>query len=169
MVKFSSMAVTPARIVVMLFVYLIDRLKALTDWFEHRLMSLRYKPEYVRAGACRGSGYCCNNIVMEVPEELGPDHWQVRMLDRWHRFRYNFRRVEKHPDMMVYACNYLTSTNRCSINFLKPKICRDFPNQTWFGKPNLHKGCGYQFEKREVYEFKIKLHGRTALHTAKEQ
>ena len=151
------------RLPVIVVFYLIDRCRDVVEQLENRLLARSIRPDYVRVGGCNATGQCCRHIVLDLGNGLEAGHRVTRWLSRWQRFRYNLSLIEITDKAISYRCNYLSEDNRCRIYRLRPKLCRDFPLQSWRGRPNLHKGCGYRFLQPEVVEFKVKLHGKSVL------
>jgi Fe-S-cluster containining protein len=111
------------------------------------------KSEYVRRGKCRQTGQCCLAIGMVLPRWIIRRVVLVRIIQAWHRLRYNFTPVEVQDNMLVYECCYLTPKNSCGIYWRRPALCRNFPSTPLYGFPKLHEGCGFCFVKREAKRF----------------
>lgn len=125
----------------------------LLDRFAFRILSLLKKPEFVREGGCQRTGQCCRAIGMGVPRSWLKFPKLIAAINIWHRWRYNFTPIGTYDGMIVYQCHFLTRDNTCSIHRFKPALCRDFPKLPLWGRPKLHKGCGYNFVRRNKTEF----------------
>lgn len=112
-------------------------------WILTKLKSV----EYNRKGRCQNTGACCQAIGMEVPRWFWRYPKLIHLTQKWHFLRYNFVYLGQNQNMLVYECLFLTKDKLCGIHKTKPKLCRDFPKQTWRGKTRLHKGCGFFYEK----------------------
>lgn len=116
-------------------------------------LKIFFRTEFVRRGQCRMTGLCCQNIGMEVPRSWLKRPRLLKWIQKWHQLRYRFDYQGIQDNMLVYSCRDLTPDKRCSIQWMKPKLCRDYPPTPLFGILKLHKGCGFYFEKREGADF----------------
>ena len=124
--------------------WIIEKSENLAHW----ILRLFHKSEYVRGGQCEMTGNCCRAIGIEFPKSWHSKPRLLKWFQKWHGFRYNFRYLGIKGNMHVYDCHYLTDDNRCGIHHFKPKLCRQFPREPFYGLIKLHKGCGYFFHKR---------------------
>lgn len=148
------------RTVIQFCFYLWERCSDIVDWLDNRFSGLMMQREYIRVGQCAMTGQCCKAIGIEFPNSWLSHPRRLQWLSRWHALRFNFEKVGIHDNLLIYQCNYLRADNRCGIQRFKPKLCRDFPTHPWSGKIGLHKGCGYSYERRQLHDFKSKLHKR---------
>ena len=106
------------------------------------------RTEYVRIGGCKNSGTCCKALGIVIPKWLLKIPGVERYFVWWHHYCYNFNYIGTNDNMLVYSCNHLTEDNKCSIYRWRPRMCRQFPHVTFWGMPDIHKGCGFSFKKR---------------------
>lgn len=123
--------------------------RIVTGWF--------VRPRFIRQGACVFCGVCCRQIGINLPKSWARRPAVVRFFSRWHFLRYNFTLLGVVDNMLVYECGYLAADNRCGIQKFKPRLCREFPSQRLFEKPDLYKGCGYHYVPRTNGKFEATL------------
>lgn len=134
------------RFLIQCIFYPVEWIHSFADALALRLLRLFREPQYQRHGACQMTGQCCQAIALQIPKSSLKHSWIRTVFLLWHDLRYNFEWVGQDQDYLIYSCRYLQN-NKCSIQKFKPKLCRDFPQVTWFGKSRLHKGCGYYYAK----------------------
>ena len=125
----------------------------LMDRLIYQIVTSIKKPEFKRMGQCEKTGQCCRAIGMGVPQSWLKYPRLIKVIQIWHRVRYNFVPIGTYHSMIVYECRFLTRDNQCSIHRFKPALCRDFPKLPLYGFTKLHKGCGYSFVRRDESEF----------------
>jgi len=112
---------------------------------------LRYdkKTRYVRMGGCARTGLCCQTLGVELPESWVKRSWIVAFFNRWYAAVHNFQSLgPPQGKLLPLSCGYLRNGKDCSIYPYRPKLCREFPQLTLFGRVRLHKGCGFWFLER---------------------
>ena len=109
-----------------------------------------FKTQYVISGACKKRGVCCQHIAVELSPIFWRHQWLISLIARWYRFLFRFRLkgVIESDKVAVFSCDYLKD-NQCSIHRFRPMFCRRYPMPSFFTKPSVMSGCGYQIHKRE--------------------
>jgi len=129
-------------LVVGLFVHYMERL---ADWF----VGYHKKTEYIRKGSCIKCGKCCRLVGISYPRFLNRFPRIVRLLIRWHSFRYGFIYEGLDDNMLVYRCRFLKEDGRCKIYHFRPRLCREYPKVGVYGRPRVPMGCGFYFVRRD--------------------
>ncbi|MCP5467933.1 MAG: YkgJ family cysteine cluster protein [Deltaproteobacteria bacterium] len=125
-----------------MIIYQSDRLAA-------HLFRIKQRSEYLRQGSCQKTGQCCQALAIEVPRSFMKREKLLHWVKRWCKSIYNFHYLGTiNENWLVFECHYLSDENTCRIYPFRPKLCREFPQTTLWGKGNLHKGCGFWFLKR---------------------
>lgn len=129
------------------------------DRLAWRLLRLDKKTRYVRMGACQQSGGCCQTLGIEMPDSWTRRPKVVRLVQAWYRNVHNFQPAgDPQGRLLPLSCGYLRGKSLCSIYPYRPKLCRDYPALSFFGKIELHRGCGFWFlERDKLGSFEEKL------------
>jgi Fe-S-cluster containining protein len=109
--------------------------------------------EYARQGSCNRCGRCCYFLGLEMPQFMVGRTWLIRTMNAWHDAALNFEPAGVNKNLLVYRCRYYrpgTGGGGCSIYPFRHRLCRFFPKQTLYGKPDLNGECGFFFIRREV-------------------
>ncbi|MBU4484039.1 YkgJ family cysteine cluster protein [bacterium] len=122
------------------------------------------RTEYIRKGSCSNCGRCCYNLAIQIPATWVSFGFIIKFLQKWHYIAYNFKPLGVYEGWLVYKCAYLNDKNFCSIYPFRHRICRQFPYLKLYGRPNVHRNCGFYFERRDgkpIFEevFRQKLMG----------
>lgn len=126
-----------------MMVYACDRLM-------FRLLGYGKRSRFVRKGQCERSGLCCQSLGIELPPSWVRRPRVVAFFRAWYARIHNFQSLgPPQGRLLPFACNYLTADKTCGIYPFRPKLCREYPNGGFFGKVELHRGCGYWFVERE--------------------
>ena len=108
-------------------------------------------PRYQIRGACQGSGQCCRHLLFAEYPFLS---WPVLRsgvrfwLERIYPFTISDTALME-PDsgeyFRVLTCNNLVD-NRCAQYWLRPRVCRQWPQPQLERPPILWRGCGFEVE-----------------------
>lgn len=115
-----------------------------------RLLGHGRRTRYLRLGHCERTGLCCQTLGIELPQSWVNRPRVVVFFQRWYAQVHNFQPIgPPQGRLLPLACGYLRDGNACAIYPFRPKLCREYPQVSLFGKVELHRGCGYWFLKRE--------------------
>ena len=132
------------------FVFSVSMMIYWGDRFAAFILRHDRKSEYVRKGHCQRTGLCCRNVGIEIPGSWAKKSWVVRAFQGWYRTVHNFQPKKVVRDrLLIFDCGHLRSGNVCGIYPFRPKLCREYPFKTLFGRVELFKGCGYWFVERK--------------------
>src|SRR5262249_11501893 len=124
---------------------------------------LRYdkKSRFVRMGHCARTGLCCQTLAVELPASCLRRPWVVAFFQRYYALVHNFQPVGPPQGLLLpLSCGHLRDGHICSIYPYRPKLCREYPQLSFFGQVELHKGCGFWFlERSKLGSFEEKLRG----------
>jgi len=148
---------------VWLGVYLLFGIVHWCDRLVWKALRFDKKTRYVRMGACQRSGMCCQTLGIELPKSWLRRPWVVRLAQGWYSRIHNFQAAgEPQGRLLPLSCGYLKGKNLCTIYPYRPKLCREFPATSLFGKIELHHGCGFWFlERAKLGGFEEKLAEKT--------
>jgi Fe-S-cluster containining protein len=119
------------------------------DRFAWKVLRFDKKTRYVRMGACKRSGICCQTLGIEVPEAWIRRPWALSLVRAWYARIHNFQTAgPPQGRLLPMSCGYLRGLSDCSIYPYRPKLCREFPQVSLFGYIELHRGCGFWFLER---------------------
>ena len=119
------------------------------DRFAWFLLGRERKSRYVRRGACARTGLCCRTLGIELPESWVRRPRVVAFFQRWYALVHNFQPIgPPQGRLLPLSCGYLRDGHTCGIYPFRPKLCREYPQVSLFGKVELHRGCGYWFVER---------------------
>lgn len=107
------------------------------------------KTQYIRKGACRKCGKCCQVLGIEYPNFFNRIPWIFRPTIKWHEFRYGFTYLNSEGNYFLYKCNFVTPEGRCSVYRFRPRLCREYPKLRLYGKSPTHFDCGFYFVPRD--------------------
>lgn len=121
----------------------------------HRFGRVLLQTEFKVQGACKKRGACCHHILMEWSPWLDRHPWMGRWaLWKMTRF-YDFYdkgyswEVQDGLQVRVLGCHALQEDGRCGQYRLRPMICRTYPEVPLTGRPQVLRGCGYRFSRRD--------------------
>jgi len=115
------------------------------NWF----ISLNKKTEYIKKGSCNKCGKCCQVLAIQYPKFFNRFPRLLKTTINWHEFRYNFSYLNKEHNYLLYKCNYPKADGTCSIYRFRPRLCREYPKITLYGRPSAHPSCGFYFVRRD--------------------
>ncbi|HKY63097.1 MAG TPA: YkgJ family cysteine cluster protein [bacterium] len=129
------------------------------DRIAWKILGYEKKTRYVRMGACQRSGMCCQTLAIELPSAWIRRPWVLRLAWGWYSRIHNFQAAgAPQGRLLPLNCGYLRGGNLCTIYPYRPKLCREYPATSLFGKVELHRGCGFWFlERAKVGSFGEKL------------
>ncbi len=115
------------------------------QWYARKLIKTPFK----QVGGCQQRGNCCFYVLVPEPKGL-----LGRLFYFWFTQINGFYPRQPEPvesegqKMMVMGCRYLQKDGRCGHHWLRPMLCRQWPQIEYFGQPKILKGCGYKAEPR---------------------
>lgn len=114
------------------------------------LLGVGRKTQYVREGRCTCCGVCCRSIAIRIPPFAVRRKWLVRLISGWHRYRYNFVMIDLDVDNdIIYKCLHQRPDGSCGIYLFRPRLCREYPKQKLYGRPEVYPSCGFYFVRRQ--------------------
>ena len=123
-------------------------------------MAKVYPTQWVRRGGCQKTGLCCKLIVMDLhPIARLPFLYKIVskaaiwVSEKINGFTYA---GQEGKEVIAFTCNRLAKDNTCMDYKNRPRICREYPQVKYFGKPLLHKGCGFRVQLRATKSKLIK-------------
>ncbi|MCC6273047.1 MAG: YkgJ family cysteine cluster protein [Deltaproteobacteria bacterium] len=115
-------------------------------WF---LLGRERKSRYVRRGSCARTGQCCQALGIELPESWVRRPRVVAFFQRWYALVHHFQPIgPPQGRLLPLSCGYLREGHVCGVYPFRPKLCREYPQVSLFGKVELHRGCGFWFVER---------------------
>ena len=104
-------------------------------------------------GGCQKTGECCKLIVLEMPAFLKMPalfrlarKWGIWWHERINGFTYAGE--EAGGALIGFTCKRLGKNHLCLDYKNRPRVCREYPQVRYYGKPRLYKGCGFYFSLR---------------------
>ncbi len=148
--------------------FLFYSMETAADW----LIGVRNRTEYVRVGACKRCGRCCQLLALEMPDYIAKNGRFADFLSRWHKVLFNFQYQGREGKLLVYTCRYLVEpfdshsvrpeldegrtlpaqgerAVSCRVYHFRHRICRFYPRQRLYGHPKTHPDCGFKFVRRD--------------------
>jgi len=120
-----------------------------------RFGTVLLRTEYVLDAGCEQRGACCHHVLLEwnnlfdrFPILGRFALWKLTRLYSFYDRGYTWE-VEDGLMARVLGCHALRADGTCGEYRLRPLICRAFPELPLTGKPQLLKGCGYRFKRRD--------------------
>ena len=106
------------------------------------------KKHYYRTGKCKGCGQCCTHIYVKHFKHVLKDEDEFKKLQYLHKFYSDLEIIGKDDLGLIFECKNLDrETKRCKIHFLRPGICRRYPQEELFAMGGtLSDDCGYKME-----------------------
>ena len=103
---------------------------------------------YYRTGKCKGCGQCCTHIYVKHFKHVLTDEKEFKRLQYLHKFYADLKIIGKDDLGLIFECTNLdTETRKCKIHFLRPGICRRYPQEELFSMGGtLSDECGYKME-----------------------
>ncbi len=171
MQRVRAILLLPLRVVVFVVGFTAAWMEVAADW----LVGARGRTEYVRQGACKRCGRCCQCLALIMPEGMVRRSWLVRLASAWHGWAMNFHFIGEEQGWLVYSCRYYREPGErgparhaslawflgkgsrgeaggCTIYPFRHRLCRFFPRQKLYGHPPVHPDCGFSFVRRDVLE-----------------
>jgi Fe-S-cluster containining protein len=132
------------------FVFLFSMIIYVGDRFAWWILRYDQKTQFVRKGSCQKTGMCCRNIGIQIPASWAKHPRVVRAFQRWYSFVHRFQpKGVLRGNLLIFDCAHLRPDHTCGIYPFRPKLCREYPVKTLFGRVELFKGCGFWFVERE--------------------
>ncbi len=143
----------PLRALVFFIGFIAYWMEVAADW----LIGARNRTEYVCEGSCRRCGRCCRLLAFIMPRFVSKRGWLKTVVRAWHSSILNFEPAGETEEMLVYRCRYYIEGEAgagvacgCRIYPFRHRLCRFFPRQSLYGRPDLHDDCGFRFIRRDV-------------------
>jgi len=129
----------------------ISELKDKLTRFIH-LKILRKK--YIRKGACKGCGRCCQKIYVRHARDVIKTEEEFERLQTLHFFYGYLKVVDKDEIGLVFECTKLNKeTGRCTAYKSRPVLCRQYPQEEIFMMGgSITEECGFSFEPIQKFE-----------------
>ena len=107
-----------------------------------------FKKHYWRTGKCKGCGQCCTHIYVKHFKHVLKDEDEFKKLQYLHKFYSDLEIIGKDDLGLIFECKNLDrETKRCKIHFLRPGICRRYPQEELFAMGGtLSDDFGYKME-----------------------
>lgn len=136
------------RFFVWIVAFVINMVIHFGDRFARWITCHDKRAHYLRKGACRQSGVCCEAIGIKVPAFWLRHPWIIKIWNQIDLYVHNFHYEGLSEDnMLVYTCAFFKD-RKCSIHPFRPKLCREYPATTLLGHASVQKGCGFKFVKK---------------------
>ena len=112
------------------------------------------KKIYERTGHCIGCGECCSHIYVRHAKDVIKEEAEFEKLRTRHPFYSYLDVIGKDETGLIFRCrNRDEESKRCKIHSLRPKICRDYPQEEIFLLGGgLAPNCGYKFTPYNSFE-----------------
>ncbi len=130
------------------------------DLFFQKIVRFFFIPRYRIAGGCKKRGECCRNIFFpwysrydKIPFFKAIILWWFTKIYDFYEKQFSYEESDK-MRYMVFGCHNLREDGKCGDYFLRPRVCRNYPRETFFQKPVLLKGCGFSIERHPYYQKK---------------
>lgn len=130
------------------------------DVFFQKIVRLFFIPRYRITGACKKRGECCHHIFFpwysrydKIPFFKVIILWWFTRIYDFYEKRFSYEESDK-MRYIVFGCHNLQEDGKCADYFLRPRVCRNYPRETFFQKPVLLKGCGFSIEQHPYYQKK---------------
>lgn len=103
---------------------------------------------YRRSGKCRRCGQCCTHIYVKHFKHVLQDEKEFHRLQYLHKFYSDLNIIGKDELGLIFECKNLDpETKKCKIHFLRPGICRRYPQEELFAMGGtLSDECGFKME-----------------------
>lgn len=115
------------------------------NWF----ISYNKKTEYIRKGKCKKCGKCCQVLGIQYPNFFNRFPRLLKLTTKWHEYRYCFSYLNREGNYLLYRCNLSRPDGRCGWYHFRPRLCREYPKTGLFGKPFMHRTCGFYYTRRD--------------------
>jgi uncharacterized protein len=99
----------------------------------------------MRRGSCLQCGRCCRSLILVDRGRPIRDEEHLARYAKRHPWARNLVPVGRDEEGMLHlSCSKLGEDNRCTIHRLRPKECREYPQESMsrYGG-ELLLGCGY--------------------------
>ena len=113
-------------------------------------MAKIFPTQWVLRGGCQKSGLCCKLISMDL-HGIARLPFLYKVISKsaiwWNEKINGFTYTgQENRKVLAFTCNRLGKDNTCMDYKNRPRICREFPQVKYFGKPLLYKGCGFRVQ-----------------------
>ena len=110
--------------------------------------------KYIRSGACKGCGRCCQSIYVRHAKNIIKEEEEFKQLQKIHYFYTYLKIVDKNETGLVFECTKLNKeTGKCGAYNKRPLICRQYPLEEIFMMGGfISDDCGYSFTPIDSFE-----------------
>lgn len=114
----------------------------------HRVVGWFEQPRYRIQGSCCNNGLCCRQLLLvESPFLTWPGLTQLThfWMERIYPFQITKNAIldpESGEYFRILTCANLVE-KKCREHWLRPRICRAWPNDSWGAPAILFTGCGF--------------------------
>ena len=117
----------------------------LFDLTMQKLARLIIRPPFKKEGSCLKRGNCCHYILVRFSNTFFGKlfYWWSREINGFY-LRYKEPQLYEGKSMYVMGCRYLKKNGKCSVYYVRPLVCRQWPLIEHFGYPRILKGCGFR-------------------------
>ena len=92
---------------------------------------------------------CCEVIAVYSPWPLAGWPRLIRGIARLGELIYPFRFNSIQGQHFLYTCENFDAASRTCLNYrFRPRVCREYPAVSHFGRPQFYKGCGFSVRLR---------------------
>ncbi len=112
------------------------------------------KKHYIRTGACKGCGKCCQQIYVRHAKNIINNEEEFEYLKTLHYFYNYLVVVGKDETGLVFECSKLDkTTGKCTAYNTRPLLCRQYPLEEIFMMGGgISEDCGYKFTPINSFE-----------------
>lgn len=116
------------------------------------------RKKYIRTGACKGCGRCCQKIYVRHARNVIKTEEEFEKLKTLHFFYGYLKVVGKDEVGLVFECTKLDKeTGKCTAYNQRPLLCRQYPQEEIFMMGgSITEDCGYKFEPIIKFEEVLK-------------
>lgn len=109
---------------------------------------------YIRTGACKGCGRCCQQIYVRHAKNVISSEEEFEYLKTLHFFYGYLNIVGKDEIGLVFECSKLDkTTGKCTAYNKRPLLCRQYPLEEIFMMGGgISDDCGYKFTPINSFE-----------------
>ena len=141
---------------------IFQKIKNFIQDFALYLHNKLFSSKYVLKGKCKKCGNCCKNILFSTKDGYIKDKKIFNKMKKKHPYYRNLtvqgivgNKKDFQNGALVFRCKYLNNNNKCSIYFIRPLFCRDYPNinqDLIYNGVEMLDGCGFYFDVNKKFK-----------------
>lgn len=110
--------------------------------------------KYIREGACKGCGRCCQTIYVRHANNVIKTEEEYEKLKKLHFFYGYLKIVDKNETGLVFECTKLDKeTGKCTAYNRRALLCRQYPQEEIFMMGGtISDDCGYKFTPIQSFQ-----------------